>query len=56
MVLVEYGGEDPEVPIKTVHKMTEAQARKEMSVFPELTWEQTLTMLPRQHITIFRKK
>jgi ubiquinone/menaquinone biosynthesis C-methylase UbiE len=55
LVFVEYRGEDPGVPIKLLHKMTEAQVRKEMEVQP-LTWVETLHLLPRQHIIIFRKK
>ena len=54
LVLVEYRGEDPNVPIKPLHKMTVAQVRKEMSVHP-VRFEKTLTMLPRQHIIVFRK-
>lgn len=54
LVLVEYRAEDPEVPIKPLHKMTVAQVRKEMSVHP-LQFEQTIGTLPRQHIIIFRK-
>ena len=54
LVLVEYRGEDPEVPIKPLHKMTVAQVRKEMSVHP-IKFEQTIATLPRQHIIIFRK-
>jgi precorrin-6B methylase 2 len=56
IVLVEYRGEDPSVPIKTVHKLTEEQAKKEMAVFPALAWEGTINVLPQQHIMIFRKK
>ena len=55
LVLVEYRGEDPSVPIKRLHKMTEAQVKKEMSVHP-VTFDRTLSMLPQQHILIFRKK
>ena len=55
LVFVEYRGEDPNVPIKLVHKMTEAQIRKEMSVHP-LEWVETITVLPQQHIVVFRKK
>jgi protein-L-isoaspartate O-methyltransferase len=55
LVLVEYRGEDPEVPIKPLHKMTVAQVRKEMSVHP-LEFVQTIDRLPRQHIIIFRKR
>lgn len=54
VVLVEYRGEDPEVPIKPVHKMTEAQVRKEMSGQP-LEWLETVKTLPRQHGVVFGK-
>jgi protein-L-isoaspartate O-methyltransferase len=54
LVLVEYRGEDPNVPIKPLHKMTVAQVRKELSVQP-VNYEQTLTILPQQHIIVFRK-
>jgi ubiquinone/menaquinone biosynthesis C-methylase UbiE len=55
LVFVEYRKEDPEVPIKEVHKMTVAQVRKEMSIFP-LSYQQTIEILPRQHIIVFTKK
>ena len=55
VVFVEFRGEDPAVPIKLLHKMTEAQVRKEMSVHP-LEWVETIKVLPRQHIIIFKKK
>ena len=55
LVLVEYRGEDPAVPIKPLHKMTVAQVRKEMTVHP-VTFEQTIATLPRQHIIVFRKR
>ncbi len=55
IVFVEYRGEDPAVPIKPLHKMTEAQVKKEMSVHP-VTFERTLTQLPQQHIIVFRKR
>ncbi|MFZ4506323.1 MAG: class I SAM-dependent methyltransferase [Fimbriimonas sp.] len=54
LVLVEYRGEDPSVPIKALHKMTEAQVRKEMAIFP-LKFKQNIGILPRQHILIFTK-
>jgi ubiquinone/menaquinone biosynthesis C-methylase UbiE len=54
LVFVEYRKEDPAVPIKLVHKMSVAQVRKEMSIFP-LTFQQTLEILPRQHIIVFAK-
>ncbi len=55
MVFVEFRGEDPKVPIKAVHKMTEAQVRKEMAVH-SLQFVETNEVLPWQHIFIFQKK
>ena len=55
VVFVEYRGEDPGVPIKPLHKMAEAQVRKEMLLQP-LEWIETSEILPRQHVIIFRKK
>jgi ubiquinone/menaquinone biosynthesis C-methylase UbiE len=55
LVFVEYRLEDPEVPIKLVHKMTEKQVLKEMEPYP-LRWVKTSELLPRQHIIIFEKK
>jgi precorrin-6B methylase 2 len=55
VVFVEYRAEDPDVPIKPLHKMSEAQIRKEASVHP-LIWEKTVPSLPRQHLVIFRRK
>lgn len=54
VVLVEYRGEDPDVPIKPLHKMTEAQVKKEMAAVG-LEHVKTLPDLPRQHVLIFRK-
>jgi 2-polyprenyl-3-methyl-5-hydroxy-6-metoxy-1,4-benzoquinol methylase len=56
VAFVEYRKEDPTVPIKLVHKMTEAQIRKEAGL-PEfgLTWTETVATLPRQHVVIFTK-
>lgn len=54
VVFVEFRGEDPAVPIKPVHKMTEAQVRKEMAAQP-LEWVETINVLPRQHIVVFRR-
>ena len=56
LVFVEFRGEDPAVPIKTVHKMTEAQVKKEMGLFPPLEWAETIGGLPWQHAIVFRKK
>lgn len=56
VVFVEYRKEDPNVPIKLVHKMSEAQVKKEISQ-PEfgLKWKQTIRTLPQQHIVIFER-
>ena len=54
IVLVEYRAEDAAVPIKVLHKMSEAQIRREMSVLP-LSWERTSELLPMQHLVVFRK-
>jgi ubiquinone/menaquinone biosynthesis C-methylase UbiE len=54
VVFVEFRGEDPAVPIKLLHKMTEAQVKKEMSMLP-LEWLETIGVLPRQHIIVFKK-
>jgi len=57
VVFVEFRREDPDVPIKMVHKMSEAQVRKEMSP-PEfgLKWIETIGVLPWQHILVFEKR
>ncbi len=55
VVFVEYRGEDTALRIKPLHKMTEAQVRKEAEVLP-LEWSETIERLPRQHIVIFKKK
>src|SRR6266567_1039738 len=55
VVFVEFRAEDPKVPIKEVHKMSEAQVRKEMSAQP-LEWVETNATLPWQHIIVFKKK
>jgi tRNA A58 N-methylase Trm61 len=54
VVWVEYRGEDPNVPIKPLHKMAVAQVRKEAALLP-LQWVRTVETLPRQHIVIFKK-
>ena len=51
---LEYRGEDDSVPIRPLHKMTEEQVIKEMSVFG-LEWTETLDFLPWQHMMIFTK-
>jgi len=52
---LEYRGEDPEVNIKPHHKMTQAQAIKEMK-FVGLTHAKTYDDLPQQHLMVFEKK
>ncbi|MEM1295478.1 MAG: class I SAM-dependent methyltransferase, partial [Verrucomicrobiota bacterium] len=52
VVLLEYRGEDPSVPIKPLHKMTEAQSKREMEAVG-LVWKETRGFLPRQHFMIF---
>ncbi len=54
LVLVEYRGEDREVPIKPLHKMTESQARKEIEAVG-LVWERTGDFLPQQHFLVFQR-
>ena len=54
VALVEYRGEDPGVPIKPLHKMTQAQARKEMAA-AGLQWIETRDVLPWQHLMFFRR-
>ena len=55
LVFVEYRGEDPSVPIKPLHKMTEAQIKKEMADLP-LEYVETVHTLPTQHMVVFRRK
>jgi SAM-dependent methyltransferase len=55
IAFVEFRGEDPKVPIKELHKMTEAQVKKEMAVHA-LEWIRTFGDLPWQHVIVFRKK
>jgi ubiquinone/menaquinone biosynthesis C-methylase UbiE len=52
--LLEYRGEDPSVPIKPLHKMTQAQAIKEMEAVG-LKWKVTHDFLPWQHLMVFQK-
>jgi ubiquinone/menaquinone biosynthesis C-methylase UbiE len=54
VVLIEYRGEDPSVPIKKVHKLTVAQAKLELAAVG-LSLKETRTFLPYQHFMIFEK-
>lgn len=55
LVFVEYRAEDPAVPIKPLHKMSEAQILREAAAHP-LEWVQTVRSLPWQHLVVFRKR
>jgi ubiquinone/menaquinone biosynthesis C-methylase UbiE len=55
LVLVEFRAEDESVPIKTIHKMSEAQAVKELKAVG-FRLEKNMKNLPWQHCMIFRKK
>lgn len=52
--LLEYRAEDPRVPIKPLHKMSEAQARKEFEALG-FTFLENKTGLPWQHFLVFEK-
>ncbi|MBI4780158.1 MAG: methyltransferase domain-containing protein [Oscillatoriophycideae cyanobacterium NC_groundwater_1537_Pr4_S-0.65um_50_18] len=54
VALLEYRGENPLIPIKGLHKMTQRQVKKEMHAVG-LTWQETEDLLPQQHLMIFRK-
>ncbi len=54
LVLIEYRGEDPRVPIKRLHKMTEAQAKREMASFG-LQFVRNEDFLPQQHFMVFQR-
>ena len=49
-----YRGEDPEVPIRPLHKMTEWQAKREMAAVG-LEWKETRQFLPSQHFMVYVK-
>lgn len=54
VVLVEYRGEDATISVDPLHKMTEAQIRREMEAVG-LVWMQTKDVLPQQHFVVFQK-
>lgn len=54
LVLVEYRAEDPSVLIKPHHKMSIAQATREMKAVG-LTLKTVYKKLPQQHVMIFQK-
>lgn len=55
VAFVEYMLENPRIPIKRLHKMSEAQVLKEMEPFP-LRHVETVKTLPWQHLIVFEKK
>jgi predicted methyltransferase len=54
LFLIEYRAEDPLVPIKTIHKMSEKQAIKEMEA-AGFKLRKNIDNLPWQHCMIFVK-
>jgi precorrin-6B methylase 2 len=54
VVLAEYRAENPMIMIKRLHKMSEAQVKREMSVVG-LEWLKTEEFLPQQHLLFFQK-
>ena len=54
LILIEYRKEDPAVPIKLLHKMSEEQAKKEITPVG-FKWKKTLDFLPQQHFIVFEK-
>ena len=51
LVLIEYRGEDPTVPIKPEHKMTLTQIREELEPLG-FRIQETFDFLPRQHLIV----
>ena len=54
LFLIEYRGEDPNVPIKKIHKMTKKQSIAEMRAVG-LKLKENIDNLPWQHCMIFKK-
>ena len=54
LVLVEYRAEDPTVPIKPLHKMTEAQVRREVEA-AGFRFVENRDVLPQQHLLVFER-
>jgi SAM-dependent methyltransferase len=55
LVLIEYKGEDPTIPILPSHKMTVAQAKLEVE-HEGFTLASVNSSLPRQHLLVFTSK
>ena len=54
IALVEFRAEDTSVPIKSQHKMSEAQIKKEAALLG-LQWIRTVSSLPWQHLVLLKK-
>ena len=54
IVLLEYRAEDPNVPIKALHKMSVKQISKEMN-YVGMKLSKNIQDLPRQHMLVFSK-
>ena len=54
LVLIEFRGEDPAVPIQALHKMTVAQVRQELAA-DGFTIERVIDVLPWQHIIVLKQ-
>lgn len=55
LLLIEYRAEDPTIPIKALHKMSVAQANKELAA-NGFTLYKLETALPIQHFLLYQKK
>ena len=54
LVLFEYRGEDPDVPIQPLHKMTKAQVKLEVE-HEGFTQQRVFEDLPWQHLIVFTR-
>ncbi|NJN48936.1 MAG: class I SAM-dependent methyltransferase [Alkalinema sp. RL_2_19] len=54
VALLEYKGENPLIPIKKLHKMTQTQVRRELEAIG-LQFIENKRGLPQQHLLIFQK-
>jgi len=55
VVLLEYRQENPLIPIKYLHKMTQKQVKQELTAVG-LQWQETKEFLPEQHFLVFTNK
>jgi ubiquinone/menaquinone biosynthesis C-methylase UbiE len=54
LVLIEFRGEDPDVPIRPAHKMTVAQIRQELAA-DGFAIDRVSDVLPWQHIVVLKR-